>query len=269
MSVERRALAVLVGCVVLAAILAATVEAATPASAVRAGRRARVAALPGAGPSIEMMIVGAGNVSLMQPVDMTVPSWTVETSRGVCGVEEGTPLAALADAHRAGGPAFAVRDYGHCTSSPRNSGQLFVYSLDGETNHGQDGWEYKVDNRSGTTGAGDPSGPFGTGARLRNGDELVWFWCAAVGSGCERTLGISAPASVAPGARMTVSVLGYDNEGRGSAMSGARVSIGGTAAVTGSAGTVTFRMPSRAALYTVRATRPGSVPSFPAVVRVR
>lgn len=228
--------------------------------------RARAAATA---PTVEMMIVGAGNRILMAPVDTTVATATVETTRGICEVEEGTPLAALADAHRSHGPAFAVRDYGHCTQSPRNSGQLFVYSLDGETNHGQDGWEYKVDNRSGTAGAGDPSGPFGTGQRLRDGEQLLWFWCAAVGSGCERTLAVSAPGSVAAGASTTVTVLGYDNEGRGVPMSGARVTVGGASAVTGPSGRATLRMPSRGGSFAVDATRPGSVPAFPAVVRVR
>ena len=72
---------------------------------------------------------------------------TVRTGGRSCAVAGGTPLAALAELHLAGGPAFAVRDYGHCSASPRDSGQLFVYSLDGETNRGQNGWEYKVNSR--------------------------------------------------------------------------------------------------------------------------
>src|SRR6202043_1874556 len=97
------------------------------------------------------------------------------------GVAAGTPLATLAAVRRAGGAGFAVRDYGHCGSASRNSGQLFVYSIGGQTNSGQNGWEYKVDEVSGTTGAGDPSGPLGDGRRLHSGARVLWFWCHASG----------------------------------------------------------------------------------------
>lgn len=98
----------------------------------------------------------------------------------------GTPLAALIAVRHGGGPGFALRDYGRCGSSPVNSGQLFVYSLGGETNRGQNGWEYEVDGVVGSTGAGDPSGPQGNGRRLRAGDRVVWFWCEAYRGGCRR-----------------------------------------------------------------------------------
>ncbi len=223
------------------------------------------------GPPVEMMIVGAGNEIIAQPLVLSAPPSVIDTSHGSCAVAEGTPLAALAAFRRTRGPAFSVRDYGHCTSSPNDSGQLFVYSLDGETNHGQNGWEYKVDNRSGTAGAADPSGPFGTGHGLAPDSKLIWFWCQAVAGGCQRNLEVIAPAGVRSGATFTVRVLGYDNSGHGIAMSGARVSIAGSrsAATTSSSGRATLRAPSRRGTSIVKATRPGSVPSFDTVLQVR
>ena len=214
--------------------------------------------------------MGAGNVMLEYPVDTSVPEELIRTSHGVCGIALGTPLAALAARARGGGKPFAVRDYGHCTRSPANSGQLFVYSLDGETNHGQNGWEYKVNNRSGTAGAGDPGGPFGNGRTLAPGSQLLWFWCQSFAGGCQRNLGVvGAPERIARGSSFTVTIDGYDNSGRGVPMSGARVTFGGSSAVTGSSGRVTFRAPSRPGIVSVHASRPGSVPAFPKPIVVR
>jgi hypothetical protein len=231
--------------------------------------RAHAALSLNPGPSVSVMIVGAGNVILGQPGEISVAATAVKTSRGACGIAAATPLAALVDLRRVGGPPFSIRDYGHCTTSPRNSGQLFVNSLDGETNHGQNGWEYKVGNRSGTTGAADPSGAFGDGHLLASGSKVLWFWCQSVAGGCQRTLEAAAPASGTPGHTLSVRVIGYDNEGHGQAMSGARVTLAGSSAVTGGSGRVTLRAPSRAGTYSMRASRPGSVPSFPAVVQIR
>ena len=249
-----------------AAALATGVLWCTGPLAAAAGTRARAAA---AGPAVQVMIVGAGNLVLSGPRSVPAAQATVRTGGRTCGVAAGTPLAALADLHELGGPAFAIRDYGHCTSSPRASGQLFVYSLDGETNHGQNGWEYKVDNLSGTTGAGDPTGPQGDGRLLARGARVLWFWCQAFAGGCQRTLALSAPRTVARGAAVQVRVTGYDNYGRGTGMPGARVRLAGDSAVSGGSGVLTLRAPSRAGSYTLSASRPGSVPAFPETLAVR
>ncbi len=231
-------------------------------------------ATPGAaavsiGPPVRIMVVGAGNLVLSPTRGITATVSTVSVGGRSCGVASGTPLAALATLHLGGGPAFAIRDYGHCNSSPRASGQLFVYSLDGETNHGQNGWEYKVNNRSGTTGAGDPSGPFGNGRLIAPGSHVLWFWCQATAGGCQRNLVVSSAGSVAGGGALRVRVTGYDNYGHGAPMSGARVTLAGASAVTGGAGAVTLRAPSRRGNYSLAASRAGSVPSFPEPVMVR
>ena len=58
----------------------------------------------------------------------------------------------------------------------RDGGGLFVESIRGDVNRGQNGWVYKVGRRAATAGAADPTGPFGHG-RLRNGQSVTWFYC--------------------------------------------------------------------------------------------
>jgi hypothetical protein len=210
------------------------------------------------------MVVGAGNVVLSPSRGVTATIASVSVGGHSCGVAEATPLAALAILRLGGGPAFAIRDRGHCNSSTGASGGLFVYSLDGETNHGGNGWQYKIDNRVGTTGAADPRG-----RRTAPGSHVVWFWCQSTAGGCQRNLVTSFARSVAPGGVLRVRVTGYDNSGHGAPMAHARVTLAGASAVTGSSGVATLRVPSRPSLYTVNASRPGSVPAFPEPVSVR
>ncbi|HEY0516460.1 MAG TPA: hypothetical protein VGD00_05025, partial [Solirubrobacteraceae bacterium] len=221
-----------------------------------------------AAPQVQMMVVGAGNTVLAGPRTVSVGAATVQAGHRRCGALAGTPLAALGDLHSIGGPAFALRDYGRCNGSGSSSGQLYVYSLDGETAHGQQGWEYKVDNRTGVTGSGDPSGPQGDGRRLRSGQQLLWFWCVAFAGGCQRNLALRAPGSVAAGSSFTATVVGYDNDGRGTPMSGALVRLG-AARATSSGGRVTLRAPAGRGRYTLGASRNGSVPAFPLTIAVR
>ncbi len=267
-------LGAVLGVLVLACALGAKSSHAAAATTTEANppRSAAAKQATNSGPQVEMMIVGAGNEIVARPLVLTAPPSTVDTSHGSCAVAEGTPLAALVAFHRTRGPAFAVRDDGHCSSSsPSDSGGLVVYSLDCETDHGQNGWEYKVNNRVGATGAADQSGPFGTGHRLAPYSKLIWFWCQAVDGGCQRNLEVSAPASVRRGGTFQVRVLGYDNDGHSIGMSGARVSIGGggSSATTNSSGRATLRAPSRRGRSVVRATRSGSVPSFDTVLQVQ
>jgi hypothetical protein len=216
------------------------------------------------------MVVGTGGTILSPARTVTAGETTVRVAKKTCAVAAGTPLAALVALRRGGGPGFALRDYGNCGPSPRNSGQLFVYSLAGEMNRGQDGWEYKVDGASGTTGAGDPGGPRGDGRRLRAGERLLWFWCQAAGGGCERTLEVApAVSTVARGGSFTVTVTGYDNEGRGTPVAGAIVTLGADFASTGSGGRATLIAPLAPGRYRVSVVRVGLVPSFPETIVVR
>jgi hypothetical protein len=257
MSARRRCLTVL-----LAAGVALAAAAPVDASLL-AGRSA-------AAPSVVSMIVGAGGAVLSPARTIAAPAATLRVGRKRCAVAAGTPLAVLVAVRRLGGPGFALRDYGNCGASAVNSGQLFVYSLGGERNRGQSGWEYKVDNVAGSTGAADPSGPLGNGRRLRSGQRVLWFWCRASGRGCQRTLA-AAPASsaVTRGGSLAVTVNGYDNEGRPAPIAGAIVRLGSDFASTNAGGRATLIAPSVPGRYTVGATRRGLVPSFPETIVVR
>jgi hypothetical protein len=258
----------------LAVVGAATLRAGSAAAVSPAAPAGRAAALTGRAtgnaPAVQSMIVGSSGAILSQARTVTASSTSVRVGRRSCAVAAGTPLAALAAARRAGGPGFALRDYGHCGSSARNSGQLFVYSLGGEANSGQNGWEYKVDRVSGSTGAGDQSGPLGDGRLLRSGERVLWFWCHAGGGGCQRTLEVgSSTSTVSRGGSLTVTVTGYDNEGRGAPVAGSIVTLGTDFASTGAGGRATLIAPSARGRYTIGATRRGLVPSFPETIVVR
>ena len=108
---------------------------------------------------------------------------SVNVNRRRCAVAPATPLAALV---RSRPPSLGLRDYGSCSKRARDGAGLFVKRIGGDVNAGQDGWVYKVGNRSGSAGAADPTGPFGNG-RLRRGARVVWFYCHMQGSTCQRT----------------------------------------------------------------------------------
>ena len=153
-----------------------------------------------------------------------------------CAVGRATPLSALAGTRL----RLRLRDYGSCGRSPADAGSLYVRKVGPDRAGGPRGWVYKVGNRAGTTGAADPSGPFGTGRRLRGG-RLLWFWCLqSRAGGCQRTLDARPEAStVAAGAPLRVRVRGYDDNGRGVPVAGALVRAGGAQALTGADGVAT------------------------------
>jgi hypothetical protein len=218
-------------------------------------------------PSVEVMVVGRGGAILAPARTVSAAATTLDVAGRTCSVAAATPLAVLADLHAAGGPAFAVRDYGHCGGAPSTASELFVYSLGGERNHGQDGWGYKVGGAAGSTGAGDPSGAKGNGRLLYPGARVLWFWCEASATGCERTLEVSAP-NAHRGRPLTATVYAYDNEGRGVPVRGATLSLGGRRAVTGAGGRATITAPAAPGRYRATAARPGMVPAFPVTVTV-
>jgi len=222
-----------------------------------------------AAPSVQSMVVGAGGQILAGPRGVSTAATSVAVGRRRCAVAAGTPLAALANLRRLGGPAFSVRDYGRCNSAPANSASLFVYALGGETNVGQDGWVYKVGGVIGATGAANTSGPRGDGRLLSSGQQLVWFWCHAQRGGCQRTLALSAARSVSRGGRLGVSVRGYDNEGRGVPVAGAIVRLGSDFASTNGSGRATLIAPGGRGSYALTASRRGLVPAFPETISVR
>jgi hypothetical protein len=227
------------------------------------------ARLSAAAPNVQSMIVSSSGTVVSSARTVTATAATVSVDGRRCAVAPATPLAVLAALRRAGGPGFALRDYGHCGASQASSAELFVDSLAGESNSGQNGWEYKVDGASGTTGAADPSGPMGDGRRLRAGERVLWFWCEASGGGCQRTLEVASAFTVSAGRPLSVTVTGDENEGRGVPVAGAIVTLGSDFASTGSSGRAQLIAPSEPGAYQVSATRRGLVPSFPETIVVR
>jgi len=67
---------------------------------------------------------------------------------------------------------------------------------------------------------------------------------------------------------LRVTVRGYDDFGHAQRVSGARVRLGGNAALTGDDGRVWVRAPSRAGNTRLTATRRGAVRAFDRRIRV-
>jgi hypothetical protein len=241
--------------------VALAVAAATPSPAARSHASA---------PRVETMVVGRHGVPLSAARSVLAAAGTVRVDGRRCTVAQGTPMAVLLALRRAGGPAFALRDYGHCDSAPADSAELFVTTLGGQANSGRSGWEYKVDGFAGSTGAADPSGPKGDGRRLRSGARVLWFYCETTPRGCQRTLAISPETlSVAPGSQVLVKVGGYDDEGALAPVAGASVAMGSRTASSAADGGAALVAPTVPGRYELTATMPGLVPSFPAEVLVR
>jgi hypothetical protein len=223
-----------------------------------------------AAPAVETMVVGRSG-TLIAAQTVTAAATNVSAAGRQCALAAATPLAALVAVTAPRRVALGLHDYGHCDARAADSGQLFVNSIDGQSNSGQNGWEYKVGRVAGTTGAADTSGALGNGRLLASGQQLLWFWCRSTDGGCQRTLGIkvSYPSGrLQAGGALTVSVSGYDNEGRGRPVAAASISFGATSAPTGRSGRATLAVPTRPGRYTLSASKPGLVPSFPATITV-
>lgn len=216
-------------------------------------------------PRVDVMVVGKGR-TLLAAKTLTVRARTVSVGHRRCAVAAGTALAGLEAARRAHGPSYRLRDYGSCSRHAADAASLFVYKVAGESNRRTDGWVYKIGRRVPTTGAADPSG-----GKLHRGNHLTWFYCRMQHSGgCQRTLELTVTAArVAPGGPVGVLVRGYDDEGRGVLVAGARVSLGAAAAETGADGAATLAAPPASGRYRVGAQRTGLVPAFPVAVVVR
>ena len=210
-----------------------------------------------AAPVVEQMVVFRDGDAVTRTV--TAKEARVRVGRRRCTVGEGTALAALVRS-RVG--RLGLVDYGSCSTRARDSGGLFVRSIKGERNRGQDGWVYKVGRRGATAGAGDPSGALGRG-RLKPGQRVTWFYCRLRDGGCQRTLAIAARPE--PGA-VSVTVRGYDDEGRGVPVEGATVTAGSASAVSGAEGSARLALP--AGRHRLVAERDGLVRSFPERVAV-
>jgi hypothetical protein len=104
---------------------------------------------------------------------------------------------------------------------------------------------------------------------LRGGDRVLWFWCVKdAADSCQRTLEVTPSGKlVEPGAPLSVTVRGYDDNGDGVRVAGAIVRLGASAALTGADGVATVIAPAPGK-YRLRAEKPGMVKPFPVPVKV-
>ncbi len=160
----------------------------------------------------------------------------VAVGRRRCAAGNGTALAALV---RARLRPLRLRDFGACSSRPRDAAGLIVTGIGPDRNGGQRGWVYKVGRRAATAGAGDMGGPFGRG-RLRTGQRVTWFYCLRAAD-CQRTLEVRT-TPVAGG--VVATVRGYDDSGDGVPIEGAAVSASGVTGLTAADGRVQLALPS-------------------------
>jgi hypothetical protein len=175
-----------------------------------------------------------------------------------CAVGDGTALAALVHSHAG---RLRLRDFGACSTRPRDSAGLLVTGIRSDRNRGQRGWVYKVGRRAATAGAGDTGGPFGRG-RLRAGQRVTWFYCRRAAD-CQRTLSVRA-APMAGG--IVATVRGYDDGGDGVPVEGATVTASGVRGLTGADGRVQMALP--AGTHRLVARKDGLVRSFTERVEV-
>jgi hypothetical protein len=201
---------------------------------------------------VHQMVVFRSGKAVIKDVSTRGVSVTVHRRR--CAVPSRTPLAALVRSHVG---RIGLRDFGSCSRHARDASGLFVRSIGRDRNRGRNGWEYKVGNKAGTAGAADPTGPFGTGRRLRSGQRVVWFYCVLRSRGCQRSLAVRVTPQ--PGA-LSVKVVGYDDAGHGVLVDGATVTAGGRTALTGPDGRARIALAS--GRYRVRAEKKGLVRSF-------
>jgi hypothetical protein len=144
-----------------------------------AGVPAGAAAAPA--PIVSVSVATKAGV-LVGPIAVRAKQTTLRVDGRRCTVAAGTPLAALiALRAKAKAPAvgsLTVRDYGGCGKRPSSSARLYLTAIGADRASGPDGWIYAVGDRSGSTGAADPAGPFSKG-RLKAGSDVAWRWCRA------------------------------------------------------------------------------------------
>jgi hypothetical protein len=209
-----------------------------------------------AAPKVHQLVVFRSGDALQRTA--STRQATVKVGRRRCAVGGRTALAALV---RSKLGRLGLRDFGACSSRPRDSAGLLVTRIRSDRNRGQRGWVYKVGHRAATAGAGDMGGPFGRG-RLRAGERVTWFYCIRAAD-CQRTLDLRVTPT-AGGIEATV--RGYDDGGDGIPIAGATVSGSGVSGVTAADGRVQMALPP--GMHRLVARKDGLVRSFTERVEV-
>ena len=208
---------------------------------------------------VDVMVVGKERV-LRAPAEVRLKVRTVTAAGRRCRVGAATPLSVLAATKL----ELGLRDYGRCGKRPRDAAGLYVARVKREREKGRGGWVYKVGRRTPSLGAGDVS------RRLRDGQRVTWFWCEQDDSGgCQRTLEARPDrTTAAPGETLTVTVRGYDDQGRGIAVEGATVTLGSATAVSDAAGAAVLTVPAEPGEHRLEATGDGLVRAFSVEVTI-
>jgi hypothetical protein len=207
-------------------------------------------------PKVRQLVVFRSGQALQKLT--STRSTTVRVQGRRCAAGGGTALAALVWSRP--GP-LRLRDFGACSTQPRDSAGLLVTGIRSDHNRGQRGWVYKVAHRAATAGAGDTGGPFGRG-RLRAGQRVTWFYCLRAAD-CQRTLALRT-SPMAGG--IVATVRGYDDAGDGVPIEGATVSGSGVSGLTGVDGRVQMALPP--GTHRLVARKDGLVRSFSERVEV-
>ncbi len=209
-----------------------------------------------AAPKIKQLVVFRSGEALQKTT--STRQTTVAVGRRRCAAGDGTALAALV---RSKPGRLRLRDFGACSTRPRDSAGLIVTGIRADRNRGQRGWVYKVGRRAATAGAGDVGGPFGRG-RLRAGQRVTWFYCLRAAD-CQRTLEVRA-TPMAGGIAATV--RGFDDVGDGVPIEGATVTASGVTGLTAEDGRVQIALPP--GTHRLVARKDGLVRSFTERVEV-
>ncbi len=208
---------------------------------------------------VELMVVGKDRV-LRAPDQVRLKVRKARVAGRTCRIGAATPLSVLLATRL----PLGLRDYGRCGKRPRDAAGLYVTRVKREREKGRGGWVYKVGRKTPSLGAADPT------RRLRDGPRVTWFWCQQDSSGgCQRTLEARPDrTAAAPGELLTVTVSGYDDQGRGVAVEGATVTLGSATGVTDASGAAVLTVPAEPGEHALEASRDGLVRAFPVEVKV-
>jgi hypothetical protein len=210
----------------------------------------------GAAPKVKQLVVFTSGEARQKTV--STRQATVAVGRRRCAAGTGTALAALV---RSRPGRLRLRDFGACSTRPRDSAGLLVTGIGPDRNRGQRGWVYKVGRRAASAGAADMGGPFGRG-RLRTGQRVTWFYCVRAAD-CQRTLEVRATPT-ADG--IVATVRGFDDAGDGVPIEGATVTASGVTGLTAADGRVQMALPPGS--HRLVARKDGLVRSFTERVEV-
>ena len=155
---------------------------------------------PAGAASVQLMVVGKTRV-LREAAPVRLKARSVRVGGRRCAVGRATPLSVLAGTRLKLRPARLRRvrrgRLARCRLAVRARGRRASAA------RGARGWVYKVGRRAGTTGAADPSGPFGRGrAAARRAGAVVLVRRRRAATACQRTFEVRRPARSPPGAML-------------------------------------------------------------------